>query len=107
MFRNWSGGNSTHTINKLSWIFTIDLFLSFGGLLRRPFSFSGHKILWVIYRSNCTDRTFRQPDPLGYCASSSSAFKTSSHADSNPYTPSPILWFSLLSERLGPPTIVF
>ncbi|GBM69510.1 hypothetical protein AVEN_205386-1 [Araneus ventricosus] len=48
----------------------------FGGLLSRPFPFSGYKIWWVIHRSDCADRTYGQLDPLDYCASSSLAFKT-------------------------------
>ncbi|GBN05538.1 hypothetical protein AVEN_63981-1 [Araneus ventricosus] len=45
-----------------------------GGLLSKPFLYSGHKIWWIIHRSDCANSTYGQPDPLFYCASSP-AFK--------------------------------
>ncbi|GBL91162.1 hypothetical protein AVEN_117495-1 [Araneus ventricosus] len=52
----------------------------FGGLLSRPVPFSAHKIWWTIHRSNCANWkhiSYGLPNPLSYCASSSSPdFKT-------------------------------
>ncbi|GBN06140.1 hypothetical protein AVEN_19597-1 [Araneus ventricosus] len=47
----------------------------FGGLLSRPFPFSGHTIWCIIHRSDCTHG---QPDLLGYCACSSPRFQIGS-----------------------------
>ncbi|GBN18733.1 hypothetical protein AVEN_205113-1 [Araneus ventricosus] len=55
-----------------------------GGLLSRPSPFSAHKIWWDIQRPECASRTYGQPDPLGYCASSPSRFQNGSSCPNFP-----------------------
>ncbi|GBM32275.1 hypothetical protein AVEN_275041-1 [Araneus ventricosus] len=77
----------------------------FGGLHSRSFPFSAHKIWWVIHRSNCANRTYGQPGPLGDCASSSPRFeqRDSRFPRLTPTQTPPPPFLRLLRERPSPP----